>query len=194
MVPMGNCAGEQSHKKKMRIGRELITFGKNDLEGTIQPHDDVLVVMARISSFLVKRVMVDQGSGADVMCPNLFKGLRLKSRDLSKYDTPLVEFDGRIVVPEGQISLPINMEGKEVMVAFIVVNSFSPYTVILGWSWIHAMGAIPSTLYVKVKFPTEQGIIVVKGSQQVAKQCLVAAVNRKNEQVEQKGNAEEASL
>ena len=194
VVPMGNCAGEQSHKKKMRIGRELITFGKNDLEGTVQPHDDVLVVTARISSFLVKRVMVDQGSGADVMCPNLFKGLRLKSRDLSKYDTPLVEFDGRIVVPEGQISLPINMEGKEVMVAFIVVNSFSLYTVILGWSWIHAMGAIPSTLYVKVKFPTEQGIILVKGSQQVARQCLVAAVNRKNEQVEQKGNVVEASL
>ena len=59
VVPMGNCAGEQSHKKKMRIGRELITFGKNDLEGTVQPHDDMLVVMARISSFLVKRVMVD---------------------------------------------------------------------------------------------------------------------------------------
>ena len=106
----------------------------------------------------------------------------------------LVEFDGRMVIPEGQISLPINMEGKEVMVAFIVVNSFSPYPAILGWSWIHTMGAIPSILYVKVKFPTEQGIIVVKGSQQVARQCLVATVNRKNEQVEQKGNAEEASL
>ena len=43
------------------------------------------------------------------------------------------------------------MEGKEVMVTFIVVNSFSPYTAILGRSWIHAMGAIPSTLHIKVK-------------------------------------------
>ena len=66
------------------------------------------------------------------MYPDLFKGLGLKSQDLIKYDTPLVSFDGRVVIPEGQISLPINMEGKEVMVTFIIVNSFSPYMAILG--------------------------------------------------------------
>ena len=101
------------------------------MEGTIQPHDDALVVTAWISGFLVKRVMIDQGSRADIMYSDLFKGLKLKNQDLMKYDTPLVSFDGRVVIPEGQISLPINMEGKEVMVTFIVVRSFSPYTVIL---------------------------------------------------------------
>lgn len=115
----------------------------------------MLVVTARISRFLVKRVMVDQGNGADVMYLDLLKGLGLKNWDLSKYDTPLVGFDGRMVAIEGQISLPINMEGKEVMVTFIAVNSFSPYTEILGRPWIHTMGAVPSTLHVKVKFPTE---------------------------------------
>ena len=98
------------------------------------------------------------------MYPDLFKGLELKSQDLIKYDTPLVSFDGRVVIPEGQISLPVNMEGNEVMVTFIVVNSFSPYTAILGRPWIHAMGAVPSTLHVKVKFCTEQGVAVVQGS------------------------------
>ena len=58
---------------------ETHRFGDEDLEGTIQPHDDALVVTAWISGFLVKRVMVDQGSGADVMYPDLFKGLELKS-------------------------------------------------------------------------------------------------------------------
>ena len=49
---------------------------------------------------------------------------------------------------------------------------------ILGRPWIHALGAIPSTLHVKVKFCTEQGIAIVRGNQQVARQCLVAAFNR----------------
>ena len=66
------------------------------------------------------------------MCPDLFKGLRLKAQDLMKYDAPLVSFDERIVILQGQISLLVSMEGKEVMVTFIVVNSFSPYTAILG--------------------------------------------------------------
>ncbi|XP_030946053.1 uncharacterized protein LOC115970586 [Quercus lobata] len=98
------------------------------------------------------------------MYPNLFKGLGLKNEDLSKYDKPLMGFDGQMVILEGQISLPINMEGKEVMVTFIVVASFSPYMAILGRSWIHAMGAILSTLHVKVKFRTEQGIAIVRGA------------------------------
>ena len=117
--------------------------------------------------------MVDQGSRADVMYPNLFKGLELKSQDLIKYDTPLVSFNGRVVIPEGQISLPMIMEGKEVMVAFIMVSSFSPYAAILSRPWIHTIGVVPSTLHVKVKFRTEQGVAVVQGSQTAAKQCLV---------------------
>ena len=86
------------------------------------------------------------------MYPDLFKGLGLKDQYLTKYDSPLVSFDGRVVIPHGQISLPISMEGKEVILTFIVVNSFFPYTATLGRPWIHAMGAISSTLHMKVKF------------------------------------------
>ena len=69
-----------------------------------------------------------------------------------------------MVIPEWQISLPMNTEGKEVMVTFIVVNSFSPYTNILGKPWIHAMEAVPFTLHVKVKFCTEHDIAIVRGN------------------------------
>ena len=107
--------------------------------------------------------MVDQGSGADVMYPDLFRGLGLKKEDLVKHTSPLVGFDGMLVIPEGQISLSVIIGGKEVVVIFTIVTSFSPYTAILGRPWIHSMGAVPSTLHVKIKFPTEQGIAVIKG-------------------------------
>ena len=89
------------------------------------------------------------------MYQDLFKRLRLKNQDLAKYNSSLVSFDKRLVILQGQISLPVSMEGKEVIVTFIVVNSFSSYTEILGRPWIHAMGAILSTLHMKVKFHTE---------------------------------------
>ena len=123
----------------MKYVWEPITFNDEDLEGMTQPHDDALVVTVRINGFIVKRVLVDQGSGVEVIYLDLFRGLSLKDEDLSKYDIHLVGFDGRMVIPEGQISLPVNMEGKEVMVTFIVVKSFSPYIAILGRPWIHAM-------------------------------------------------------
>ena len=89
----------------MKYAWEPIAFDDEDLEGMTQPHNDALVVTNRINDFIVKRVLVDQGSGAEVMYLDLFRGLGLKSEDLSKYDTPLVRFDGRMVVPKGQISL-----------------------------------------------------------------------------------------
>ena len=99
VAPVEDCSEKQPFEKKMRTDRELIAFGDEDLEGTIQPHDNALVVITRISGFLVKRVMVDQGSGADVTYPDLFKGLRLKSQDFIKYNTPLISFDGRVMIP-----------------------------------------------------------------------------------------------
>ena len=101
MTPKKTCTERQSLKKRMKVGRPAISFDEEDLEGTIQPHDDALVVTMWISGFLVKMVMIDQESKADVMYLDMFEGLRLKSQDLMKYDMPLVSFDGRVVIPEG---------------------------------------------------------------------------------------------
>ena len=67
--------------------------------GNFQPHNDALVVTLRIEGYDIKKVLVDQGSGAKIMYPDLFKGLNLKPKDLEKYDSPLVGFDGRTVIP-----------------------------------------------------------------------------------------------
>ena len=56
------------------------------------------------------------------------------------------------------------------------------------------MGAVPSTLHVKVKFPTKHGVAIMRGSQQVARQCLITVVNKKNEQAKENEIAEEVPL
>ena len=55
----------------------------------------------------MKRVMVDQGSGVEIMYPDLYRGLNLKFEDLTSYDSPLMSFDGKVVIPRGQIRLPM---------------------------------------------------------------------------------------
>ena len=37
-------------------------------------------------------------------------------------------------------------------VNFIVVDTYSPYIAIVARPWLHAMGAIPSILHMKVKY------------------------------------------
>ena len=110
----------------------MLGFTDEDKIGTIQPHDDALVVILRIGRFDVKRVLVDQGSAVEVMYPDLYRGLNLKSEDLTTYDSPLVSFEGRTVTPRGQIRLPIQTGSDVVEVDFIVVDAYSPYTTIVA--------------------------------------------------------------
>ena len=55
----------------------------------------------------MKKVMVDQGSAAEIMYPDLYKGLNLKAEDLMPYSSPLVSFEGKIIIPKGQVRLPV---------------------------------------------------------------------------------------
>ena len=60
-------------------------FSNEDKIGTIQPHDDALVITLRIGGYDVKRVMVNQGSAVEIMHPDLYKGLSLRAEDLTSY-------------------------------------------------------------------------------------------------------------
>ena len=80
----------------------------------------------------MKRVLVDQGNGAEIMYPDLYKGLNLKPEDLTTYDSPLVSFDGKVVFSRSQIRLPVQV-GLEVMeVDFIMADAYAPYTAIVA--------------------------------------------------------------
>ncbi|XP_065622799.1 uncharacterized protein LOC136064685 [Quercus suber] len=134
--------------------KPLLGFSDEDKAGTIQPHDDALVVTLRIRGYDVKRVMVDQGSAVEIMYPDLYKGLNLKLDDLTPYCSPLVSFEGRMVT-KGQIRLLVQTGSEVVEVDFIVVDVYSPYTAIVARPWLHTLGAVSSTLHQKVKYLSE---------------------------------------
>nr|XP_023881003.1 uncharacterized protein LOC111993394 [Quercus suber] len=59
VVLVEGSSDAQPPKKKVKLTREPIAFSDSNLEGTVQLHDDALVVIARMNGFLVKRVMID---------------------------------------------------------------------------------------------------------------------------------------
>ena len=77
-------------KRAKVLIQPTLGFSDEDKAGTIQPHDDALVVTLRIGGYDVRLVLVDQGSVVEIMYPNLYKGLNLKSENLTAYESPLV--------------------------------------------------------------------------------------------------------
>ena len=68
-----------------------------------------------------------------------------------------------------------------VEVDFIVVKAFFRYTAIMGRPWLHSLGAVSSTLHQKVKYPSRGQVLEIVGSQSMARQCLIAAIQHKPE-------------
>ena len=157
----------------------VMGFSDEDKIGTIQPHDDALVITLRIGGYDVKRVMVDQGNAAEIMYPYFYRGLNLGAEDLTPYSSPLVNFEGTVIIPKGQIRLPMQTGSETVEVDFIVVDAYSPYTTIVARPWLHTLGAVSSTLHQKVKYPSEGQIKEILGDQAMARQCMVVAIRHK---------------
>ena len=93
MAPPSTKDDNRGSKKAKKEVSPLLGFSDEDKVGTIQPHDDTLVVTLKIGGYDVKRVLVDQGSAVEIMYPNLYNGLNLKPEDLTTYDSLLVSFE-----------------------------------------------------------------------------------------------------
>ena len=115
------------------------------------------------------------------MYPDLYKGLNLKAEDLTPYSSPLVSFEGKIIIPKGQVRLPVQTDSEVVEVDFIVVDAYSPYTAIVAKPWLHTLGAISSTLHQKVKYPSKGQVKEILEDQALVRQCMVVAIQHKLE-------------
>ena len=97
-------------KKARRNSHLILSFSEEDKIRTTQPYGDELLITFRIGGYDVKRVMVDGGwwqHYRDYVPRPLQGGLKLKPEDLMPYSSPLMSFDGKLVIPKGMIRLPI---------------------------------------------------------------------------------------
>ncbi|XP_058223230.1 uncharacterized protein LOC131332939 [Rhododendron vialii] len=157
-----------------------MTFSSDDLKGVQVPHTDALVVTIAIEKSTVQRVLIDQGSSANVMFYSTFLSLGLSPAQLRTASTPLVSFTGAPVWPLGLITLPVRAGSRVLQIEFVVVASPSPYNVILGRTWLHEMRAVASTYHQVVKFIGWNGRQEsLRGDQIQSKKCYISTVTNK---------------
>ena len=82
-----------------------ITFSYSDLEGCQHPHDNPLVVHAVMANKKVHRVLVDNGSSADIIFVSTFDKMGIGMEKLEPVNTHLWGFSGEKVLPLGSIQL-----------------------------------------------------------------------------------------
>uniref|UniRef100_A0A2N9HST9 RNA-directed DNA polymerase n=1 Tax=Fagus sylvatica TaxID=28930 RepID=A0A2N9HST9_FAGSY len=170
----------QRPPKNVRLDDQIISFSEEDARGTHQPHDDALVITVNIAGFTTRRVMVDNGSSADILYLPAYQQMRLDKDKLRPMDAPLVGFTGDKVCPVGIVTLPITVGTHPKTVSktvdFLVVNCPSAYNAIIGRPTLNRLRAVTSTYHLLLKFPTEHGIGEVRGDQVAARECYLASL------------------
>ncbi|XP_043697244.1 uncharacterized protein LOC122648037 [Telopea speciosissima] len=171
--------------KRRRMDQPL-TFSNQDLADIQFPHDDALVIKMIITNCIVGRILIDNGSSADILYYDAFEKMLLKPEMLKRVESPLYGFNGALVQVEGSIELLVTV-GTEPKLAivkmnFLVVKVNSTHNGILGWPGLNALQVVVSTPHLMMKFPTDYGIGECRGSQIAARRCYEGYLHAKGKE------------
>ena len=160
-----------------------ITFSDSDLEGCQHPHDDPLVIRAVVANKTILWVLVDNGSLVDIIFASAFDKMGIGREKLEPVSTYLRGFSGEKVLPLGSIQLVLTLGDPSFQatttVRFLIVDAPSAYNVLLGKPSLNSIKAIPSAYHMVIKFPTTNGVGMVRGYQYVARECYSASMKQK---------------
>ncbi|XP_062171004.1 uncharacterized protein LOC133876775 [Alnus glutinosa] len=162
-------------EKAARREKLAITFSDEDYEGVYLPHSDALVVTMVIGNHRIHRVLVDNGSSADILYKSAFDLMKISEDKLSAFRFPLVGFAGERVMPLGSIELQVTVGSspteKTIPLRFLIVDQPSAYNAIFGRTAQAELKAVTSIPHLKMKFSTDDGVGAVRGEQKAARKC-----------------------
>lgn len=129
-----------------------VTFSDDELpvEGT--EHNKALYLTLKCENSVVTRVLVDNGSSANICPLSTLSKLKIKDERIHKNNICVRGFDGRGKDSVGDIVLELTIGSVEFTMEFQVLDIAVSYNLLLGRPWIHAAKAVPSTLHQVVKF------------------------------------------
>ena len=121
---------------KQRWTNQDMCFSEEDAKGVKQPHNNLLVIMVMIEGFNTRRVLVDNGSSADIIYLSAFQQLKVDQKRLRPFDSPLVSFSGDKVYLKGIVTLTVTAGSHPFQVTnrhnILVVDSPSSNNMIIG--------------------------------------------------------------
>ncbi|XP_010677746.1 uncharacterized protein LOC104893348 [Beta vulgaris subsp. vulgaris] len=116
--------------KEKKLRNMTISFDEEDGDEEADHHDG-LVVSLTISNSLMKRVLIDNGSSANIIFKSALESMGLQEADILKKATVLFIFNGEPATTLGEIILPTYAKGVNLQTKFNGVDS--PQHIISLW-------------------------------------------------------------
>jgi hypothetical protein len=132
-------------------------------------HNDAMVIEVNIAGWVIRKILVDNGSSVDILFLKSFEKMNLSQHMLHPPEYPL---QGKPIKPVGKISLPVSFRNldnaRTETLTFDVVDMYHPYLAIFGRGFMNKFDAIIRQHFLCMKMPAPKGVITVFGDQQEA--------------------------
>ncbi|KAI4318299.1 hypothetical protein L6164_026086 [Bauhinia variegata] len=142
-----------------------ISFTEDELVPGASTHTRALHIALKCAGCVVAKVLIDNGYTLNVLPTSTFANLPINSSLMQSSNIVVLAFDGTRRDVLGDIVLPLQIGPSKFNVVFQVMDIEPTYTMLLGRPWIHAAGAVPSTLHQKLKYIDNGKVITVKGEE-----------------------------
>jgi hypothetical protein len=150
-----------------------IAFDAIDVDLHSAPHADAMVINCHVVGSDLHKVLVDNGSQANINFLHAFDRMGISHSLLKPADNPLYGYGGKGSFPIGKIELPLSFgvatNARSEQVTFHIVDMVYPYNAIMGRGSINKFEAAIHGLYLCMKILAPQGVITVYGDQQAAR-------------------------
>ncbi|XP_070015722.1 uncharacterized protein [Nicotiana sylvestris] len=160
-VPVETSVEQLERMTERFFAVNQVSFSKNDLPPEGATHNKALHLTVKCEDYYVKRVMLDGGSGVDICPLSTLQRMKIGIGRIRPNNVCVRAFDGIKRDTFGEIDLILTIGPVEFEVTFQVLDMDTSYNFLLRRPWIHAAGAVPSTLHQMVKFEYEDREIVV---------------------------------
>ena len=168
------------------VDNPTIEFSEDDARRLHHLHDDALVVNLQIGDYNMHRVLVDNGSSADILYYSAFQQMRIDREQLTLTNAPLVGFKRTRVFPLGAITLAMRAGDYPQQitreVTFLVVDCSSAYNAILERPTLNSWKAVTSTYHLMIKFPMDYGVGELRGNEVAARECYITMIEMEDQQ------------
>ncbi|XP_070016953.1 uncharacterized protein [Nicotiana sylvestris] len=142
-----------------------VTFSDDELPVEDTEPNKALYLTVKCKDSVVTRVLVDNGSSANIFPLSTLNKLKVDDERIHKNNICVRGFDGEGKDSVGDIVLELMIGPVEFTMEFQVLDIAVSYNLLLGRPWIHAAKAVPSTLHQMVKFECDRHDIVVHGEE-----------------------------
>jgi hypothetical protein len=142
------------------------TADELDAEGT--GHNKPLYITVRCKDCLIGKVLIDNGSALNVLPKHMLEEMPIDESHIKPSTMMARAYDGSPRPIIGTLEVELYVGPQMFLVTLQVMDIHPSYSMLLGRPWIHAAGAVASSLHQCLKYIMNGMLVTVKAEETVS--------------------------